>query len=615
MANLLVEVARQHGEQWPERLLCHPNKVQDFADKHKSNAIFSTTFAIQTELKPEDIHDIGKLFETAPKQGDLYFDFDHKDLSLAQEDAYLVIKHLTEHLKVPQEAIKVYLSGSKGFHVMVAWSATGLQPRPDLHTIYRRLATSLAKYTCKNNTLDTKIYNSRRLWRYPGSIHQKTTKAKIQIPISCMSVPLSGRDLPVLEEKDWSNLQTASLLHNALTSIETMQLERQDQLKKLPSEFLLEPLDCIKHVLEEGIPEGNRNDAAYTTALYFRACGLSEESTKARLTASALFSGAGMDERELKTTVASAYKSGHSFGLRDNVLGDLITERDQARWTSARVEEDYEPYQEVVRQYLLELDNPHRKVARYHVPALDRRMGGIVSGELVVLGGTTGTGKSEFAFHVAFENAKTGTPSAFITLEVDNQHFIARQIRSLTGLDGAKVFDGDSSMEEAAAIKEAATSLQNLDIPLFFRKRKSLMTVEDLEKMVQSLIVEQQVRLVVIDHLHYLAHNKKYESENQNIAAAIRGINSIAVRYGVGVICVAHFRKQQDPLHRPSLHEFRDSSAIEQEASTVLILWRNVAGLTEQAQCETEFAIAKSRKDILLGTVVTTFDRSTRQYI
>ena len=139
------------------------------------------------------------------------------------------------------------------------------------------------------------------------------------------------------------------------------------------------------------------------------------------------------------------------------------------------------------------------------------------------------------------------------------------------------------------------------------------MSVDELERLTQNLILEQQCRLIIVDHLHYLAMNKKYESENQNVAYSIRSLNSLALKYGVGIVVVAHFRKQPDNQHKASIHEFRDSSAIEQEAATIILLWRNMEGLGSE-QYRTEIRIAKTRKDIPLSTVEVKFDAITRQY-
>lgn len=609
--NLIVEVARQSGEQWVDRLLMHPRDVRRYADSYPKEAIFKTTFTLHTDKKVNEIQDTGKEFEVLPKSGDLFFDFDNHDIALAREDCHLTYQYLTNVIQIEPEAVAVYQSGGKGYHLLVQWEATGLEPRSDLHLIYRKFATSLGKHVTKNNTLDVKVYNSRRLFRVPLTKHQKTGNLKVRIDPASLANP---EGVATIAEKAWGKASTDEALHKALTDIQTLELEVQDVKQRLPLEFLHEPLDCIAHVLNSGAGEGKRNDTAYTVSLYFRGCGLSQDDARRRLLASALHTKSGMEEQEIRRTVESAYRSKHTFGLRDSVISDLISHRDQQRWRSARIEEDYESYNQVAEQYLAEVRSPHRKVARYFVTDLDKRMGGIRGGELVVLGGTTGTGKSEFAFHVAFENAKSGTPSAFITLEVDNQHFIARQVRALTGISGHRIFDGDLTELEKQKVEEALKPTLRAAPSLYFRRRKSLMTSEELEKIVQTLIVEQQCRLVVIDHLHYLASNKKYESENQSISAAIRAINSIAVRYNVGIICVAHFRKQQDPLHKPSLHEFRDSSAIEQEASSVLILWRDRTSIIASDQYITEFCLAKTRKDIPLFTVATRFNPDTRQY-
>jgi replicative DNA helicase len=170
------------------------------------------------------------------------------------------------------------------------------------------------------------------------------------------------------------------------------------------------------------------------------------------------------------------------------------------------------------------------------------------------------------------------------------------------------------SEEEKATLKEHLVQQRTINPPLYFRKAKTMMSVEELERLIQNLILEQQCRLIIIDHLHFLAPSKRHDSENENVAHSVRCLNSLALKYGVGILVVAHFRKQPDNQHQATIHEFRDSSAIEQTAHSILLLWRNLDGIGA-AQYKTTIRIAKTRKDIPLSTVEVTFDPTSRQYL
>ena len=107
----------------------------------------------------------------------IWFDVDSDDLKTAWQDTrklLLVIKTM--------ELIRstvVFFSGSKGFHVGIPTTMFKLEPAVNLPSMVREIAGNIAESAKAN--IDMKIYNHNRLWRIPGSIHQKTENRKIQL--------------------------------------------------------------------------------------------------------------------------------------------------------------------------------------------------------------------------------------------------------------------------------------------------------------------------------------------------------------------------------------------------------------------------------------------------
>jgi hypothetical protein len=74
---------------------------------------------------------------------------------------------------VPKSAIRFYFTGFKGFHIEVEALALGITPGNSLHEVFRYIATDL-KSKLSLETLDFSVYDLRRMWRLPCSMHQKT---------------------------------------------------------------------------------------------------------------------------------------------------------------------------------------------------------------------------------------------------------------------------------------------------------------------------------------------------------------------------------------------------------------------------------------------------------
>lgn len=109
----------------------------------------------------------------------LYFDLDCKeDPVRALWDARYLVKYLLQYIS--EDAIRIYFTGEKGFHIEVEAAALGLGPARQEHKVYRFIAESLAE-ELDATTYDFVIYEPRRLWRMRNSIHQKTQLFKVPL--------------------------------------------------------------------------------------------------------------------------------------------------------------------------------------------------------------------------------------------------------------------------------------------------------------------------------------------------------------------------------------------------------------------------------------------------
>lgn len=141
-------------------LFLTPDKLHEYAQKYSNKGIYTSVFAYDTE-------DLNK----ATRLGPLYFDIDSSEI----EDAYTDAKKLYEFLStvIPKESILIYFTGKKGFHIECEPIALGITPSNILPKIYRFIANDL-KQKLNLGNLDFSVYDLRRMWRYPGSLHQET---------------------------------------------------------------------------------------------------------------------------------------------------------------------------------------------------------------------------------------------------------------------------------------------------------------------------------------------------------------------------------------------------------------------------------------------------------
>lgn len=102
----------------------------------------------------------------------LWFDIDRADLDAAHRDACRLAGLLVERYRLDEDALLMFFSGSKGFHVGLPTALWGPEPSPDFHRVCRRLAEALG--VAVGIVIDSGVYDRVRAFRAPNSRHPKT---------------------------------------------------------------------------------------------------------------------------------------------------------------------------------------------------------------------------------------------------------------------------------------------------------------------------------------------------------------------------------------------------------------------------------------------------------
>jgi len=200
-------------------------------------------------------------------------------------------------------------------------------------------------------------------------------------------------------------------------------------------------------------------------------------------------------------------------------------------------------------------------------PSIDRWLGGGVRpGDLVVLGGDVGSGKSALALAIAMRASLEGRSVAFLTGEMTVERVMERAL----ALEGrARVDDLRSGkLDELTRAGVGAAALRMRDRA----PRIEVLPPGGLPAL-QGWLDDLAVELLVVDSLQSLAGGSR--SQDEELAAAVRFLKSMAVERGVCVLVTAQlpgWERRPDP--RPTLEDFGAMGAVKQQADVVLALYR-----------------------------------------
>ena len=206
-------------------------------------------------------------------------------------------------------------------------------------------------------------------------------------------------------------------------------------------------------------------------------------------------------------------------------------------------------------------------------PSVDKLLGGGVRrGDLIVVGGDVGSGKSAFSLAVALRAAAEGRRVALRSGEMSVERLIERAL----AVEGrARVDDirrGTLDETARAAIGAAAVRLRD-QTPSLDRIADDGFTSLAEELRAESR-ADDRVELLVVDGLHTLVSGPRELGEET--AAAARQLKALALDTHVAVLVTAPLpaltRERRDM--RPQLDDFGALGVVKQLADVVLALFR-----------------------------------------
>lgn len=293
-----------------------------------------------------------------------------------------------------------------------------------------------------------------------------------------------------------------------------------------------------------------------------------------------------------------------------------ISHRELVRRNPERIAENIPlTFTEVVKLGMEELDATKREdIVSFGYPFLDDKLTGIFKGEMVVVGGETGVGKTTFVTNIAFRASQKHKVQVFALEDrlpdygIKAVYFEMGKVRKGEGLKNYpwNAYRRNEINDDHYKIfrEEAERRLENSN--LFFENSPDLIDLETLEKIIEKR-VNEGVELFVIDHLHYFDLLKGDSTKADYIEKMMVRLKKLQIRTGARIIMIVHYRKLDGK--KPSIDSFKDSISISQNANYVINLWRD---RSERAiREETTIMIPKTRNPNGEATIKAKFNFDT----
>lgn len=261
------------------------------------------------------------------------------------------------------------------------------------------------------------------------------------------------------------------------------------------------------------------------------------------------------------------------------------------------------------------------QITATHLSDLDRQLGGgFRPGELVILGGRPGSGKTALMLQLAHNVARHNLPVLIFSGEMSMPSLVERGLSEATGIPMWQIRQKQIDRQRFDSLMEATDRLAGM--PVGIDDRPGL-TASQMLVRAQRFQRRHGLGLVLFDYLELAGDDAgKNGNETQRLGQISRGMKHMARTLDVPVLALSQLNRgvEQRTPPTPRMSDLRQSGGIEQDADIVLLIYRHDYYVQQQmadfdpAKAGTaEIRIGKQRNGPT-GVVTVRFDEPTMRF-
>jgi KaiC/GvpD/RAD55 family RecA-like ATPase len=222
------------------------------------------------------------------------------------------------------------------------------------------------------------------------------------------------------------------------------------------------------------------------------------------------------------------------------------------------------PFQKIVHDALARYQDMFDRKGQLGIPTgiadFDRDAGGLKAGQMTVISGESGQGKSSLALNIANAALRSRKAVALFTLEMSNDDIADLMFAMNCRIERDKFNTG--KFEQKDIDKMMSQSVEMAKVP-FWSCDDSLLTVEQIRKRTLQLKREFNVELVIVDYAQIVSPSSRQVQREQQVAEIARGLCSMAKEAAVALVVLSQLNDEG---------KLRESRVIGHEAHNVVNL-------------------------------------------
>lgn len=279
---------------------------------------------------------------------------------------------------------------------------------------------------------------------------------------------------------------------------------------------------------------------------------------------------------------------------------DILDKTEQRIFDIAdhEVSKDARPLGEVLKETMHQLDSNNWRPLdgiKTGFRRLDSLTLGFHPGELIIVAARPSMGKTSLALNMAKHMAiMENAPVAFYSLEMSSDNIAKNLLCMHGGIDSQKFRSGTLSIEERKNLSSHVNELY--DAPIYIDDTPGISPFE-LRLSARRLQDKFNIKAIFVDYLQLMKINEHTESRQVEISKISGSLKALAMELKVPVIALSQLSRKLEERtdKRPMMSDLRESGSIEQDADTIIMLYRECVHDKTKPEKGAEINVVKQR--------------------
>jgi replicative DNA helicase len=219
---------------------------------------------------------------------------------------------------------------------------------------------------------------------------------------------------------------------------------------------------------------------------------------------------------------------------------------------------------------------------------------GFTEGEVTVLGGRPGTGKTALALNMLEHAATQGYPCGIFSLEMTRALLTNRLFATKAQVNAQHFRTGQFSHEEWGRIQEYAKTFKTLPIRFYDRP---YIKPSKFRQVCRAWKRKHGLRFVLVDYLQLMQPEERSQNREREVAEISRMIKITATELELPILLLCQLNRdcEKRSSGKPIISDLRESGATEQDADMIIFIvpWKPQTGVDPVVEID----VAKGRNN------------------